>query len=138
MPSFSHRSMDRLRTCHPDLVRVLSEVVKHVDCTVLEGHRSNERQLEMMQTGRSKLGPGQSKHNRNPSLAVDVIAYPIDWEDWKRHYAFAGFMLATGVQLGVQLRSGLDWDQDWDFRDQRFNDAPHFELVDLTPEVLAA
>ena len=44
MPSFSQRSLDRLATCHPDLNRLFTEVVKHFDCTVLCGHRGQEEQ----------------------------------------------------------------------------------------------
>lgn len=130
MPAFSDRSLSRLETCHPDLQRLFREVVKHFDCSVIQGHRSNEEQAEMLRTGRSQLGPGRSKHNREPSMAVDVAPWPIDWQDWNRWYAFAGFVLGVASQMGIEIRSGLDWDGDFDFHDQSFMDAPHFELVD--------
>lgn len=129
MPAFSQRSRDRLATCHPSLQRLFEEVVKHWDCTILEGHRGQEAQDEAFRTGRSQLRWPNGNHNSLPSMAVDVSPYPVVWEDWHRWYAFAGFVLGVASQMGLAVRSGLDWDGDFDFKDQRFNDAPHFELV---------
>ena len=30
----------------------------------------------------------------NPSRAVDVVPYPIDWDDRERFHLFAGFVIA--------------------------------------------
>jgi len=132
MPSFSEKSKQRLATCHPDLQRLFEEVVKVVDCTVLEGFRSDEDQQEAFDTGKSQLRPGQSLHNRRPSMAVDVAPYPIDWNDWHRWYFFAGYVLGTARGMGMEIRSGLDWNMNYDFKDQSFFDAPHFELLKAT------
>lgn len=129
MPQFSDASMARLKTCHPDLQRVLLEVIKYVDCTVLCGHRTKDEQEEAFRTGKSKVVWPNSKHNAFPhSLAVDVVPYPIDWNDHKRFYYFAGFVLGIAKTLGVDLRFGGDWDGDFDIKDQNFFDLPHFEL----------
>lgn len=134
MPNFSQRSLSKLNTCDPRLVEIFSEVVKHIDCTVLEGIRSKETQDELFRQGKSKLQWPNSKHNvtndKALSKAVDVVPYPIDWNDWNRFYHFVGFVQAIAVSKGYKLRSGLDWDQDFNFNDQSFNDAPHFEIVD--------
>lgn len=129
MPSFSQRSAERLATCDPRLRLVFAEVVEHFDCSILEGHRSNERQAQMKAEGRSQLGPGESKHNHMPSLAVDVAPYPIDWNDRDRWMRFSGFVLGVARAHGIALRWGGDWDRDWDVADNRFNDWPHFEIV---------
>jgi len=129
MFKFSERSTRRLNSCHPDLVRLFNEVIKNYDCTILEGHRSDERQEELYHEGKSKLRAGQSKHNKNPSLAVDVAPYPIRWNEPERFYHFAGFVLATAIELDINIRFGGDWDGDNDFNDQTFFDLPHFELV---------
>jgi hypothetical protein len=128
MPRFSKKSKARLATCDQRLQRILNEVIKHWDCTILEGHRGKSVQNEYFRTGRSKIKYPNGKHNTTPSLAVDVVPYPIDWSDWNRFYAFAGFVQGIAIGMGIKLRSGLDWDQDHDFHDQNFNDAPHFEL----------
>jgi len=132
LPRFSQRSKDRLNTCHPDLVRLMSEVIKHVDITVLEGHRSTERQAELFSQGKTKLdgSPGKmSKHNYSPSRAIDIAPYPIDWQDRERFIACAYYIKATADQLGIRVRLGADWNGDMRFTESFF-DAPHVELVD--------
>ena len=130
MPAFSSRSRSRLETCHPDLVKLFREVIKHWDCTVLEGHRSIEDQQEAFRTGRSKIDGvnKKGKHNHDPSLAVDVAPYPVDWDDLERFRAFGGYVLGTADQMGISIRWGGDWDSDRDFKDHSFVDLPHFEL----------
>ncbi len=128
MPSFSKRSQDRLNTCDPRLVEVLEEVIKHWDCTILQGERTKEEQDEFFRTGRSKVQWPNSKHNSSPSKAVDVAPYPIDWNDTRRFDYFAGFVKGIAVSKGITLRWGGDWDSDNDQGDQTFNDLPHFEI----------
>ena len=104
-------------------------MIKHVDCTILEGHRGAARQNELFEEGRSKLKYPSSKHNDLPSRAVDVAPHPIDWDDLPRFYRFAGYVEGVALQMNIKLRWGGDWDRDWDLKDNRFNDFPHFELV---------
>ena len=69
-----------------------------------------------------------SHHNSDPSRAVDVAPYPIDWNDTERFGRFAGFVLGMAAAMGIPLRWGGDWDRDNDTHDQKFNDLVHFEL----------
>jgi hypothetical protein len=62
-------------------------------------------------------------------MAVDVAPYPIDWEDTKRFYHFAGFVQATAKQLNIPIIWGGDWNNNNNFKDQTFNDLVHFELI---------
>ncbi len=130
MPSFSARSRERLETCDQRLVAVFDEVVKHFDCTILEGWRSEEDQNEAFRTGRSKLKYPDGKHNQKPSFAVDVAPYPVDWENLDRFRYFAGFVMGIASQMGTRLRWGGDWDGDTEMRDQKFVDLPHFEVLE--------
>jgi len=130
MPSFGTASRTRLDTCHIDLQQVCELVIPNYDFTVLEGFRSNARQDELFRHGKSKLQAGESLHNFNPSMAVDVAPYPIDWENTERFYLLAGFMFQAASQLNVKLRGGFDWDGDWIHSDQSFMDLPHFELLE--------
>lgn len=129
MYHFSQRSKDRLSTCDPALQRICERVIETYDFTILEGHRSNERQDELFRQGKSKLQAGESKHNFDPSRAVDIAPYPIDWDDSKRFYLLAGMMFQAATELRVNLRWGGDWNRNWDHTDQTFFDLPHFELV---------
>ena len=131
MPSFSKRSLDRLATCHPDLIRVFTEVVKHFDCTVICGHRGQVEQDRAFAEGKSQHKWPNGNHNASPSLAVDVGPYTIDWDDRERMVLFAGYVLGTAQQMGVPLRWGGNWKMDWNIKENRFDDLTHFEL--LTP-----
>ena len=49
MPKFGRSSRARLITCDKRLQKVFNEVIKYVDCSVLEGHRSGERQDKLFE-----------------------------------------------------------------------------------------
>lgn len=129
MFKFSERSKENLRECHPDLQKLFLEVIKYYDCTVIEGYRGETEQNKAYYAGKSTLKFPQSKHNKTPSMAVDVVPYPVDWKDYKRFYFFAGFVKATALSMGINVRLGADWDGDNSFKDQTFHDLPHFELL---------
>ena len=128
MPKFGKKSRDQLKTCHPKLQRVFNEVIKSVDCTVLKGYRNEEEQNEAYDKGNSKVRYPDGRHNANPSNAVDVLPYPIDWKDLERMTLFAGYVLGTAEQMGFKLIWGNDWDRDFQTKDTNFKDYPHFEL----------
>lgn len=130
MPSFSQRSLDKLNTCDQRIQRVFLEVIKHRDCMVIEGHRGKTAQDAAFNSGMSKTPWPRSKHNRSPSLAVDVMPwYPeaphIRWDmnNPKSSHElreFAGFVLGVAAGMGIDLRWGGHW--------RSFFDGPHYEL----------
>ena len=128
MPRFGKKSKERLATCEKDLQMVFNEVIKYVDCSVLEGHRGKDRQNSLYEDGKTKVRYPNGRHNASPSRAVDVTPYPVDWADRERQTLFAGFVLGVANQMGIKLRWGGDWDQDFEVKDNRFDDFPHFEL----------
>ena len=128
MPRFGRKSKERLASCDPKLQKLFNEVIKHVDCSVLEGHRGKERQNKFYDEGKSKVRYPNGRHNANPSLAVDVTPYPVDWEDRERQTLFAGFVLGIARGLGITVRWGGYWDMDFDVQDNKFDDFPHFEI----------
>lgn len=132
--NFGKASLRKLETCHGDLQLLFRTVGKRFPCTILEGHRTEERQNELFEQRKSKLKWPQGKHNRKPSLAVDVAPDPINWsadpKNMARFYHFAGYVMAIANTMGYKLRWGGDWDGDRDFSDQTFDDLVHFELVE--------
>ena len=128
MPKFGRKSRENLSSCDERLQKVFNEVIKHVDCSVLEGHRSKDRQNKLYEEGKTKVKYPNGRHNRQPSSAVDVTPYPVDWEDRERQTLFAGFVIGTAKQMGINIRWGGDWDQDFEVADNRFDDFPHFEI----------
>lgn len=133
MPKFSNSSLNKLKTCHPDLQRLFKEVVKHVDCTIIEGVRSKEQQAEYVRTGKSRtMNSKHLKQSDGYSWAVDCLAYPLQWNNFQRNYLFAGFVKGVALSLGIKIRMGADWDGDFDTKDQTFYDLPHFELIEAS------
>jgi len=136
MPTFSNRSMFKLSTCHEDLQVLFKYVIENMDCTILEGHRTRKAQEVAYQAGKSRLQYPNSRHNSVPSMAVDVIAYPLDWGNYQRHLWFAGYVLGVADRLYAEglmkhkLRLGADWDRDYDITDEKgLRDLVHFEII---------
>lgn len=127
---FSELSKQRLGSCDRDLQRVFEEVIKRYDCSVVCGFRSASKQRIAYDTGRSKVQFPDSKHNNYPSRAVDVVPYPVDWDDLGAFYMFAGYVLRVAEEMNISIRYGGDWDGDRKTADQRFNDLGHFELIE--------
>jgi peptidoglycan L-alanyl-D-glutamate endopeptidase CwlK len=126
MPYFSERSNAVLDTVHPTLQQLFRRVVLQHDCTILPdgGKRTEARQAELVAAGKS-----QTMHSKHlTGHAVDVAPYPIDWEDWKRWYAFGGYVRGIAEGMEIDVRWGGDWNGDWSYIDQSFHDLPHWEL----------
>jgi len=138
MNHFSDISKARLETCHKDLKTLFAHVIQNYDCTIVCGHRDKEDQNKAFAEGNSTKQYPNSKHNKIPSQAVDAAPYErmfgIDWKPKQMAY-FAGYVRGYAnhlYQLGVishRIRSGIDWDSDYDIDDETFIDAPHFEIV---------
>lgn len=130
--SLSEKSKEKLSTCSEPLIDLVEAVSRHYPIQVIEGHRNKEKQDEAYEKGFSKLKYPESKHNSFPSLAVDLaplIDGKIDWNNKKQWYHFVGFVEGMAAALGIQVRSGADWDRDRNVSDQSFIDLPHIELI---------
>lgn len=149
MPKFGRTSSKRLATCHEDLQDILNEAIQYVDFSIVQGHRSVEKQLEYFKRGREIIGDNwivvdrdavitnidgvtkKGKHNHSPSLAVDIVPYykgKHDWKDRQRYRNIVYFIKGIAFQMGFELRLGCDWDSDFENRDHSFKDLPHMEL----------
>lgn len=135
MPKFSQSSFSKLSTCHQDLQVLFYEVIKSFDCTIIEGYRNQEDQDAAFSSGNTQLSWPHGKHNHQPSMAVDVSPYPIDWKNTDRFYFFAGYVLGIAQKLKDEgkmshvVRYGGDWNGNKNIDDERFKDLVHFELV---------
>jgi len=144
MPKFSIKSIHELSFCDSKLMKLFLGVVKNYDCSILCGHRTQHEQDIAYMHGNSKTPWPKSKHNSLPSKAVDVVPFPVKWPKistsmiWShnnvmtvaRFYHFAGYVSAIADSMNIKIRWGGDWDGDHEFDDQKFNDLPHFELVE--------
>lgn len=123
MPKYSSSSKAKLSTVKKPLQDLFNAVIEEMDCTIVEGKRTVERQQELYSAGRSHTM--SSKHLTGD--AVDVTPYPIDWEDKDRQYKFATLVFDTAMRMGIRVRWG-GW-----FRapnDEIFYDSPHWQLVE--------
>ena len=135
MNKFSTASQERLSTCHKDLQTLFNTVLPLVDCSILEGHRGEEAQNQYFREGKSQLRYPESKHNKSPSMAVDVAPWPIKWENIERFRFFGAYVIGIADLLFEQgamayhVRWGGDFNANQDWSDNTFSDYVHFELI---------
>ena len=147
----SQKSLDRLKGVDERLVKVVKRAIQlsSVDFMVLEGVRSKEQCMINYGKGRTAaqcVAKGVPAQYANPSAAkvtwlndpfaskhvsgkaVDLVPYPVDWNDLKKFDAIAKAMLQAAKELGVPVRWGADWDNDGKPRERGESDSPHFEI----------
>lgn len=112
------RSLQSLSGVHPDLVAVVKRAIEitEQDFTVIEGIRSINRQRELVKKGASTTM--NSRHITGH--AVDMVPWPLDWNDLERFEIMSEAMKAAAEELEIPIVWGGDW--------KSFYDAPHFEL----------
>ncbi len=126
MPEFSQTSEERLKTCHPDIVAVCRELIKQYDFAVLCGHRNEAAQNAAYDKGNSHVRYPKSAHNKTPSLAVDIVPYPVDWENLARFreliYRFDA--VACVLRGRGEIKAAFEYGAFW----PEFKDYPHIEI----------
>ena len=126
MYRFGKKSKERLKGVDSNLVKVLNELIKIMDVTIIEGVRSKERQEQLLAQGKTKTK--YSKHITGK--AVDLAPYPINWEDREMFHYMGGMLRSIGQSMGLKIRWGGDWDSDGDINDNKFDDLVHVEIRD--------
>lgn len=135
--ALSKASLDKLSTCHPDLQFLVMELAEVFPVQVVYGHRNEVDQNKAFAEGKSQKQWPNSKHNSQPSMAVDLAPLEfdtgkasIDWKDRERFCYMAGYVMAFAHARGIKLRSGIDWDQDTELKDEKgLRDYPHLEKM---------
>jgi peptidoglycan L-alanyl-D-glutamate endopeptidase CwlK len=136
MPKFSQESFSKLSTCHPDLQCLFYEVIKNFDCTIIEGYRNQADQEKDYAAGKTKLHYPEGKHDRQPSTAVDVMPYPVDWNNNHLSLWFGGYVMGIAQKLKDEgkMTHAIRWGGAWDGLGKldtkaQLDDADHFELI---------
>jgi len=127
MYKFSKRSEKNLTEAHQDLQTLFRTIIKYRDCSIICGHRGEMEQNAAFDRGNSKLRYPKSKHNKMPSLAVDVIPYPFNgWNDIDQFKEFGNFVKGIAVMLKAYgaIENDITWGGDW----KSFRDYPHFQI----------
>lgn len=134
---FDSASAKRLKGAHPLLQRLLIAARAQIPFTVMDSQRGRVAQETAFRKGHSKAKFGQSAHNWDPAVAVDLAPTPLDWNNKNSFIALwkvigyydpkSGKGAGLALQMKIPLRWGGDWnmnglwtDDGWDF--------PHFEL----------
>lgn len=122
MPKFSTKSLKQLETCAVSLQTIAHGAIKVYDFSVLQGYRGQKEQDEAFKRGASKLKFPFSRHNKYPSHAMDLVPYPIDWEDLNRFFELSGVIKTIAYQNNIRIKWGAEW--------ATLKDYPHWELVE--------
>ena len=138
----SKRSLASLEGVDPRLVKVVKRAIEitEQDFVVVEGKRSREQMMINYGLGRTaaqlaKFGipakyakPNEAKvtwlndpfaSNHASGKAVDVVPYPVDWNDISKFRAINTAFQTAALELGV----GVTWSGSWSKKAY-----PHFEV----------
>ena len=149
--NLSQKSLDKMNGVDERLQRVVKRAIQlsKQDFMVLEGVRT--RQQCMINYGKGRtiaqcVAKGVPAQYANPNAAkvtwlndpfaskhvtgkaVDLVPYPVDWNDLKKFDVIAQAMLQASKELSIPIRWGADWDGDGKPRERGESDSPHFEI----------
>ena len=149
--NLSQKSLDSLNGVDERLQRVVKRAIQLTkqDFMVLEGVRTIQQCMVNYGKGRTAaqcVAKGVPAQYANPEAAkvtwlkdpfaskhvsgkaVDLVPYPVDWNDLRKFDAIAQAMLQAAKELGISIRWGADWDNDGKPRERGESDSPHFEI----------
>lgn len=130
MYKYGKRSKSNMEGIDKRLKEVLNHLIKIMDVTIIEGKRSTKTQQEYFSKGKSKLDGVNKKSQHQLGKAVDLVPYPVDWNNRDGMYYMGGMLRGIGHMLGYNLRYGGDWDGDGKTKDNKFDDLVHIEIRD--------
>jgi hypothetical protein len=154
MPAFGAVSRKKLYTCDKRIRVICLEAIKHIDFSIVTGHRTKEEQ-NALYPKYTKLKWPKGKHNSFPSKAIDIAPYIEPYGKIfggrdqitqikelrnvssaranafviKSYARLIGHIEAIAAMKGIPIKVGIDWDGDYDMLDQTFNDLGHWELL---------
>lgn len=135
MPVFGSTSKARLAGAHPLLQRLMNAAIARAtpaqDFMILDAQRDRAAQELAFKRGNTKAHFGQSAHNWNPAVALDVAPYPLDFSEDKGKPRFIDLaqklILPLAKELNIPIRWGGDWNMNGKWQDDGW-DFPHYEL----------
>jgi len=136
MYKFGKASTRRLQTCHPDIQAIMHEALKHseIDFTIVCGFRGEAEQNKAYEyrgpkgERKSYAKFGESPHNVDPSLAVDLVAYRDGKCQWDNQLLFDELRANIRIANEVLIARG-----DVEIRIHQLTgnwDRPHWEAYD--------
>ncbi len=129
---FGDDSIRHLATADERLQDIAAKVITIKDHSILKGHRPRAEQDDAFNSGNSKLRWPRGKHNAVPSLALDVQTYPrppFEGDLRAEQFYLLGLYVGIGAEMGIELVTGADWDDDGEISDNGWDDLFHVEIV---------
>lgn len=124
--AFGKSSLKRMNGVHPLLVecaeRTLSYGVMDLTVPQLGGIRTLEDQEKLVAKGASwTLNSLHRPQSTGFGHAIDLVPYPVDWDDLHRFAMMGALMFRASKEIGMPLEWGAFWSED-------NRDYPHFQL----------
>ncbi len=139
MAKFGKNSLQRLSELHQDLKVLLTTAIKFYDFSITCGYRNKKDQQTAYREKKSKLNWPNSKHNKMPAMAVDIVPFVagsgLDYTDRERYLLFVGRLLGfadilfSSGKMIHHVRIGCDWNMNGTPKDDSFQDIGHLELI---------
>ena len=143
MNSFDKFSLDRLSGCHVALGLLAKRAVQFKNHRILCGIRTESEQRKAYQEGKTQRQFPNSAHNIYPgkeySEAFDFIPTPFKGypdkskSDYGKRlaewYMIGAVYKVLSDEMGIPIRWGGDWNNNWDIYDNNFDDLGHIEII---------
>lgn len=132
--ALSKQSQMKLNQCCDEIKSVINELLHYMDVSILEGERTKADQEKYYQQGTSKAKFGQSAHNFHPSLAIDIIPYPVPKlpnGEWDNNSHVWNDMAMLVKEIANELHVPITWGGDF----KSIVDKPHFEITNWKSRV---
>ncbi len=133
---FSTNSYNRLNTVNDKLIQLCELTLKRskIDFGIawMGGLRTAKEQNKLFLDGNSTKDGYKKKSKHQSGMAIDFQPYVNNKLDRSEHnyLIIIGCFFACASELGINIRSGLNWDNDQVFiLDQNFQDGGHLELI---------
>ncbi len=130
---FGEDSQAALVTADRRLQNIAIKVIRIKDHSILKGHRPEAEQNAAWAGGASKLKWPLGKHNGVPSKALDVQTYPrppLEADLRAEQFYLLGLYVGIAAKMGIELRTGADWDVDGEVSDNGWDDLFHVEIIE--------
>ena len=131
MNSFGRGSRKHLRTVDARLQRIAHRALRITDHSITCGHRTREAQDAAFEAGNSKIQWPDGKHNRLPSVAMDVQVWPRPEKEEDlidEQLYLLGVYKGVGQEQGIPIRTGADFNRNGRVSDNEWKDLFHVEI----------
>ena len=138
---FSEKSNKAIDSAHPDFRIWCDELIKFIDCSAIQGYRTESQHLQYLKNGTTTIKYKNSKHSKIPSIALDLVPYQkrAIWGETEIERLdmvfFAGFAKSIAIRLKNEgkMQHSVKWGGDWNgnntISDTKTIDFPHWELI---------